>query len=219
MEQYRRQLGRGFRQDCQRQIGRLRRLEGGSTYYCATAPEEIRGYVEALLRQKIDRWHQTKHSAVAMDEAAVRDFYHDVAQQMFGAGWLYLPVLLIHGQAAAIEFGAVYRGKYYSCQHSFDEAFSTYSVGRLLNLEIIRSAYERGWHAMDLGLGGEPYKYDFKPCVRQLYTVALFQTSPRGRMAEAWFRHLRPQAEHWVRDKSIAKPVREWTRRLKYRKG
>jgi CelD/BcsL family acetyltransferase involved in cellulose biosynthesis len=210
IDEYWHTLGRGFRENCRRQISRLRALEGGFTYYCPETPEEIERYVSVLMQQKIDRWRQTKHRTVLMEHTVVRDFYQDVAKQIHQAGWLRVPVLLVNGRAAAVDVGAVYRDKYYSCQHSFDEDFSTYSVGRLLNLEIIRWAHDNHWNQMDLGVGGEAYKFDFKPRVRKLYTLAFYQTGARGHAAEAWFGRVRPRLEHVANTRSFAKPVREW---------
>ena len=210
MDDYMHTLGKSFTKDCRRQVERLRRLGNGFSFQFATTPEEIEQDVDVLLRQKVDRWHQTKHASTLIENKAVRGFYQTVAQQLYAAGWLQLPVLLVNDRIAALGFGAEYGGKYYSCQTSFDEEFATYSVGRLLNLEIIRRSYENGWREMDHGLGAESYKYDFKPRVRKLFSLSLYQTGVRGRAAEKWFQWLRPRIEHLARGQSFVKSAQTW---------
>jgi CelD/BcsL family acetyltransferase involved in cellulose biosynthesis len=193
LDEYWHRLGRGYRENCKRQIGRLRGLEGGYAFHFPTTAQEVSQYVELMLRQKIDRWRQTKHEHTLIEHESVQQFYVDVAQRLLAAGWAQAPVLRVKDQVASVDFGAVYGGKYFSCQHSFNEEFSTYSVGRLLNMEILRRAYENGWREMDLGLGAEPYKFDYKPDVRKMFRVTLFKTGVRGQAAEKWFQRVRPQ--------------------------
>jgi CelD/BcsL family acetyltransferase involved in cellulose biosynthesis len=209
LDEYWHRLGRGYRENCKRQMGRLRGLEGGYVFHFPTTAQEVGQYVELLLWQKIERWRHTKHERTLIENESVKQFYLDVAQRMFAAGWAQAPALLVQGKVASVDFGAVYGGKYFSCQHSFDETFAPYSVGRLLNMEILRRAYENSWHEMDLGLGAEPYKFDYKPEVRKMYRVTLFKAGVRGQAAEYWFHRVRPrlmqvtQGDSWVHSASL----------------
>ncbi|HEY3342003.1 MAG TPA: GNAT family N-acetyltransferase, partial [Anaerolineae bacterium] len=113
LDEYWRRLGRGYRENCRRQISRLHGLDAGYSFYFPTTVQEVGQYVELMLRQKIDRWRQTKHEHTLIEHSSVRQFYLEVAQRLLAAGWAQAPVLLVKGQVASVDFGAVYAGKYF----------------------------------------------------------------------------------------------------------
>jgi CelD/BcsL family acetyltransferase involved in cellulose biosynthesis len=210
LDSFWRKLGRGYRENCHRQINRIRKLGSGYAYYYPASVSEARRYVDVMVQQKVDRWRHTKHEPTLIEQPAVRHFYAEVAEALFAAGWLRVPVLMINGQPAAVDMGAIFGGRYFSCQHSFDEAFATYSVGRLLNLHLVEQAYAQGLREVDFGLGAEPYKFDFKPQSRPLYSLSLYKTGLRGLAAQRWHQTIRPRLEQATQSQRFIQPARLW---------
>jgi CelD/BcsL family acetyltransferase involved in cellulose biosynthesis len=99
----------------------------------------------------------------------------------------------------------------------FKHEFLKYFVGLLLRFYAFESAYARGLKEIDLLRGNEPYKLDFNPKIRKLYSVVLFQRSLRGYASGKWFFEIRPRLETSVQ-KSI--PFLHWRlRKIGFRKG
>ena len=123
-----------------------------------------------------------------------------------------MSVMSVGGHTAAIDLGMIFGGKYYGCQTTFNHEFVQYSVGRLLALRILEEAFAEGMREVDMLVGNERYKYQYRPQSRNLYSVVLFQDSLPGHIAEGWFRRLRPRLVQSVSDRKQPLPLASLTR-------
>jgi CelD/BcsL family acetyltransferase involved in cellulose biosynthesis len=211
-------LGRKFRNNTRRQREKLEAAYDRVEFTSPVSAAEASAYLETFFRLKTEHWRAKRAHAV-IEDPAVQRFYHAAMQRARSAGWLKIMALQVCGEVAAVDVGMEYGGKYYSCQHTFNDRFEAYSVGRLLDMHIFQDAFARKQREVDLLLGTEPYKLNYHPDIRTLHTLVMFQPGTRGWMAEAWFRRLRPQLERTAQRHQLMKPVREWARRVKVRKG
>ncbi len=126
------------------------------------------------------------------DSDAVRRFYLDLCGALAGRGWVEVPALYAGGELAAIQLNFRYGGSYMKALPAFDESFAGYAVGRMLNVHVMRRAFETGFNRIDFLRGVEKYKFDFKPEVRQLYSLSVYAPTLRGALARQWFERVRP---------------------------
>ncbi len=175
--------------------------------------------METLIRNKIERWRMAKGGRADLEDGRMQGFYHSIAQQMQRAGRLRLETLRVGSDAAATAFGLEYGGKYYFCQQTYNIAFDKYSPGRLLIMHALEDGFARGLHEFDMLIGDEPYKQWFKPRVRDLYSLTLFQASARGYLQEMWVRGARPWLARHTHDRRLFRPLNHLAQRLKHRAG
>ncbi|GIV76558.1 MAG: glycosyl transferase [Litorilinea sp.] len=119
-------------------------------------------------------------------------FYRDLAAVMYAAGWLRMPQLHIDNHLAAIQLNFHYGKTYYKKLPAFDMAFSQYGVGDLLNVHVLRQAFDGDVTCFDFLRGNEPYKFKFMPAIRPLFSVTVFAPTARGWLARQWFDRVRP---------------------------
>jgi CelD/BcsL family acetyltransferase involved in cellulose biosynthesis len=216
---YRPTLGRGFRQSTKQGLTKLQRDHVSIRFAEAGTPEDVRQQLNTLIEHKIRQWREAKQAHIGLENTAVQRFYHDMAQCMFNAGWLRLPALVVDGQVAAINLGLEHDGKYYACQNAFNIVFEKYSAGRLLILHLLEDGFGRRLREFDMLAGGETYKFSYRPSVRKLFNATMFQTSLRGRAAEAWLCHLRPRLAHLAENNKQLIPLDRLVRRDKLSAG
>lgn len=187
----------------------LLRLSGGS-WESFLAGQSARFRKRARnYRNRLEREHETRYrltgsetlerdldAAFRLHRARFREHsgclfcgHHEPFQREFAAlalerGWLRLLLLELDGEPAAIEYGFLFEGAYFSYQGGRDPAWERQSVGFVLELESIRRALEDGAAEYRFLGGEENYKYRYPTEDPRLETVCV-PRSRRGRAAAA----------------------------------
>ncbi len=161
-------------------------IEGARDRVNAPAALESLFDLHATRRKRLDR------APGLFDSDAVRRFYIDLCGALAARGWVDVPTLHAGGELAAVQLNFRYGGLYMKALPAFDESFAEYAVGRMLNIHVMRQAFETGFSRVDFLRGVERYKFDFKPEVRQLYSLAVYAPTLRGALARQWFERVRP---------------------------
>ncbi len=209
-------LGQMLRKKTRRQWARLGEAYGDVSFGVAQTPEQVRDGVNRLLTLKVEQLRQ-RHGSGLLEGDNTRRFYHLVAQRLLERGWLRLHGLRVDAVSAAIDLGIEFQNKYYSCQHAYDPQYRPYSVGKLLDLHILEDGFTRGLREVDLLLGMEDYKLNYRPGIRHLYNGLIFQLSARGKLAQAWFTGVRPRFTHIARASSPLHTLRHLVDRFSIR--
>lgn len=124
-----------------REFLRLRRRlgeKGALEYRIARAPEEIRTAAEAFLALEASGWKGRKRSAMAIDRyqaAFAREAIHRMAERDL----CRIHMLTLDGAPIASLVVFVESGIAYAWKTAFDEAWSAYSPGALLLMDVTRS--------------------------------------------------------------------------------
>ena len=99
-----------------------------------------------------------------------RDSFFDLALYLKSKGWLRITTLLIEGEAAAIDMGAVYRDTYTLLAGG--TCFRYPGAGKMINLHHIQRACRERWDKVDFLCGDFKWKPLFHLTPRPLYLLA-----------------------------------------------
>jgi CelD/BcsL family acetyltransferase involved in cellulose biosynthesis len=121
------------------------------------------------------RWQA--ESPFALNEA----FHREFAAIALARGWLRLWFLDLDGEAVAAGYGLRYAGRESSYQFGRDPRLSRSSLGTLLLVHTVATAFEDGVTEFGFLRGDEPYKYRLANADEGLATMAI----PRGAVGGA----------------------------------
>ena len=194
--------------DTRRRYRRLGQL-GQITFRKASSANEVRDYLEEMIRQKRARYRVTGAKDIFVDPR-VTAFYQSAAQNLHRSGWLDLTSLELDGLPLAIHFGSVYAGRFFHYMPSFNYEYAQYSPGRLLLYQQLRDAFSNGLQEFDFLAGQDPYKYEWTRDSRAVYT---FWARGRGIRPLIWST-IHQRALPALKRSSLARDVlRRWRKR------
>lgn len=141
------------------QMGRRARKLGKAhevSYRLTTDPATLDADMATLMRLHAARWQAP--GAFAGPAAA---FHKDFARRALAAGWLRLWTMEVDGEAVAAWYGFRYAGIEFFYQSGRNPQWDEWSVGYLLLVETMRSAFDDGMDRYAFLRGDEPYKHRF----------------------------------------------------------
>jgi CelD/BcsL family acetyltransferase involved in cellulose biosynthesis len=184
-------LKKELRKDSERQIRRLTEQEGQLEYRRPCSAAEVERFCIVLVKQHVRRRRELKNDYSLFEVRRFVDFHTDLAQRLHEAGTLDLTAMCLGPKLLAIHYGARYAGTYYYLFPTFDDAYGKYSVGRLLLLHLLKECFDDGMHEFDMLVGDETYKHQYASHAHQLFSLAVYNQSIKGRLAHLWFADLR----------------------------
>ena len=137
----------------------LRHLErrGGVKVVIDGAPEKARDRVAQLIRNH-ERWHAGTAKETWFGNHAAKAFFVASSELLAREGRYVAAALEVDGTPIAWIVGPVYDGTYYEHIGSFDRAYSEWSPGVILGMELMRELISRGFRRVDLGPGSSLFK-------------------------------------------------------------
>ena len=105
------------------------------------------------------------------DDDRFRRAFRDLFQWLHECGWLRITTVILAGQVAAVDAGAVYRGTYTLLAGGTDARFL--GVAKLINMHHIQWACQQRLEAVDFLCGDFGWKERFHLSPRPLYQVRL----------------------------------------------
>jgi CelD/BcsL family acetyltransferase involved in cellulose biosynthesis len=156
----------------------------GHRYHVATADAEINRLLDAFFRIKPQRMAEQKLPNV-FAEPGVEDFVRDACMAPLSGGGRVIEIHALENDGEVIAlFAGVADG------HRFSMMFNTYTVsatsryspGLILLRHIVDHYAERGYRALDLGVGSDGYKRLFCKANEPLFDCFI-PLSPRGAIA------------------------------------
>jgi len=188
-DKYYKTLRGHFRRNLQMRLRRLQSVRY-QVKWCQTE-DEIEQFIDIFFEFKTGQYKR-KGSANPLRNKLLKEFYIRVAKQFHYNKALDCSYLEVDGAMRAVHFGFVYGNKFYSYLTAFDNRYHSYGVGRILQLHLLKKAFEEQLHEFDFLVGGETYKFDWTPSSRRLYRLYGFRNNLRGKMQRRWRWHIKP---------------------------
>ncbi len=127
-------------------------------------------------------WRGLRGPTRATREAMPR-FYHELTQRASANGWLHLWILRLDGRAVATEYQIGANGHLHALRADFESALPDLSPGACLNLEIVRSLFERGGvHEYNMGPGLNDDKLRWATGTHELRDLQIYAPTLCGRL-------------------------------------
>jgi CelD/BcsL family acetyltransferase involved in cellulose biosynthesis len=126
--------------------------------------------------------HERRFGSATSFGGAPERFHREFAAGALERGWLRLWLLELDGSVVAARYGFRFGGVECGYQAGWDPRWRSASVGFVLQVHVIRAAFEDGIREYRLLRGGEAYKYRLATDDPGLVTVA-FANGPLGRLA------------------------------------
>ena len=166
---------------------RARKLDalGVVGFEIARDPAGIAGLLERLFAGKAELLARMGVRDPFADET-VRAFYRRQTERPYPAGLGLLSALTLNGGPIAIDFGFIFKGRFYYLLSAYDAKFHHASPGTRHLQELMRWCLEQGIEAFDFGVGEQGYKYDWCEEHVRLYATIKGCTAA-GRVAAVWF--------------------------------
>jgi len=153
--------------------------------------------------------HERRFGSATSFGGAPEQFHREFAARALERGWLRLWLLELDGSVAAARYGFRFGGAECGYQSGWDPRWRSAGVGFVLEMHVIRAAFEDGIHEYRLLRGGESYKSRLATADPGLVTVA-FARSALGGMAVTSAAFARPAIR---RLRSLPAAVRSVRRR------
>jgi CelD/BcsL family acetyltransferase involved in cellulose biosynthesis len=162
--------GRNFRDQARRYPRRLERAHEVS-YRCTADDSELDRDMATFFQLHDARWDGRGVSG--MTGQRVREFQLAFARSALARGWLRLWFLELDGTPVAAWYGWRIGNRYAYYQAGFSPAWARLSVGFVLMVHTVRSAFDEGAVQYDMLLGEESYKARFTSASEPVRTVSL----------------------------------------------
>jgi len=160
------------RQDSRRQRRRLEE-RGKVTFEIAETPEQLKAFLDALIRQKTRR-HLETLGVPGFDDPGYRDFITESTLRPGPSNCTHLSVLKLDKLIIAAHFGYVVGSQFYYLIPSYEGGpWSRFSPGRLLLEHLLQWSFAHGIRIFDFGIGDEEYKFEYCDVVIKLHTAIM----------------------------------------------
>lgn len=114
-----------------------------------------------------------KGQASSFDNPKIRSFHLDVANLFSEKKILGLYSLQANGSPVASIYGFKYKLKFYAYMTGMNNTYSSFGVGNLLFLHVLKNCIEEGFTEFDFLRGGEDYKYRWNAQSRKNFEIIL----------------------------------------------
>jgi CelD/BcsL family acetyltransferase involved in cellulose biosynthesis len=189
-EEYYNGLKKHFRRTLQKRLQNLEQV--GYLVQLCNSKHMIERFMNSLFEFKVKQFRR-KNSVNFLRSNRLRQFYMKIAREFHHKQWLDCGYLAVGGDIAASHLDFIYGNKRYSYLTAFDfEKFPNYSVGRILQLHLLKRSFANHLEEFDFLLGGEKYKFDWTKSIRNLYRLCGFGHTVRGEMLRLWHWNIKP---------------------------
>jgi CelD/BcsL family acetyltransferase involved in cellulose biosynthesis len=170
-----------FRKTCRHIESRLRR-RGGVTIE-EHRKVDVEGPVfEELLQVSSQSWKAPRGVAVATMLGMPR-FFRELTRRASANEWLHVWIMRLDGRAMATEYQIGADGELHALRADYDESQADLSPGAGLNLEIVRSLFERGGvQEYDMGPGANGYKLRWATGTHEMVGIRVYAPTAYGRL-------------------------------------
>lgn len=175
-------MSRKSRRKTRRLLARCDPAGGPLEFRISASREQLHRDLDAIISLHQRRWNEKGQSGSFADDA-FRQFVHDAGDGLFERDRILLATLWRGEQAVAGSLQLLGENQSIYCYTSgYCMSHADLEPGLVLNVVILRYAYQRGFAAVDYLRGDEPYKARFKAEPRRLLKLRA--------VAPAWFPRL-----------------------------
>ncbi len=161
-EDYQNLLSRNFRKNLLRNERIIEKNIGSIELKIYSKPESIENNLSQFwnLHQK-----KMNHKKLPNFDKHKKMFFNEVVKKFASNDWLNLSFLLINGNPVSGVLGFEYDKRYCTYQSAYDIDYK-YSLGHIHYAYIIKNLINRNLKEFDFLRGKEPYKFLFRPVIR-----------------------------------------------------
>lgn len=159
-----------FRKNLRRSMKNLQRDHGKMELKNYTDIGSLEETMQIFFDLHQKRWIKRGHAG-AFARQKQREMSLNCARLFAEKGWLNLFFLVVKSKPVAAQCCFEYNRKMYYWLGGFDPAFSSYSVGNLLIMQVLESCVERKIQEYDFMRGDEAYKFDWGAEFRRLLNI------------------------------------------------
>lgn len=186
-------------------------LREGAQFQVLDEHDQVMGCLEEVFAVEASGWKGRSGSAIA-DSDATEQFYTELASLLSREGVLRLFTLRHHGSLAAFQFNTLYDGVMDMLKIGFADQHAKLSPGQVLQIQILRWAFEHpDLEVFDM-LGGsanpDQTKARFATHYETLVRARVFAAGPAGLWTMG-----RRVAGPWIK-REVLSPVRRSLRRI-----
>lgn len=181
-EDYISSRGSTTRESYRRAKRRLEKDFPAARFGMAETPEEVEHIMDALVRLHQQRWLQKGYSG-SFSTQEFTHFHRTVALKAFQSNMLRLYFLVINTEVIAIYYCYRIADSVQYYLGGFDEKYSKYSPGILINAFAIEESIQEGAKRFDFLEGEERYKQHWMTHNRVNMILWIFRPNWRGRIA------------------------------------
>jgi len=179
-EAYYSKLPKKMIKDTERQVSRLQKM-GNLEFRNNVSEEEAGKLLKVLMDMHIARRAEAGGKSLFCEQVT-KEFYRAITVKLFRQGVLRLSSLNLDGDIAAIHLGFQMKSRFYYYIPSFNDDFRPYSIGRILQIEIMKEAFNSGVKQFDFMLGEELYKMLWSPSIEPLYYCCMALNNGKGKV-------------------------------------
>jgi len=165
------QLAYKFRQNLRRSMNNLEK-NNKINFKDYSSNDKVNDGMQVLFELHQKRWKEAGETG-AFADPKIRDFNLDVAQHFNQKNMLRLVSLNVDEVPSACSYGFVYEGKFYYYLHGVDPAYSRYSVGNLIIVNLLKKCMAEGLTEFDFLRGDEGYKFRWTQSSRKNYNFVI----------------------------------------------
>lgn len=174
-KEYRKRL-RGYRRKLEKQ-GALRFIQ---------TTDFSESVVSEFLALESSGWKGRSGGAIACDPIAV-EFYRSALRSAGHAGHIRITSMLLDNRTVAMDLGLLTDKRFYcSPKVAYDEEFSRYSPGHVLNQHVITELVDDGVECYDFLGPRAHHKYIWTDAIRKHNNCYIFRPTVRGKACHAF---------------------------------
>lgn len=161
-------------------------------------PDEVAAALPQVAQVAAQSWSHRRGTSILSPAGPERIFF-PLLRTAAEHGQLWLGLLYIDDQPAAVEIDLIYRGVVYLQKPFYDERAANLSPGQYLMCQVLSHAMEQGLREYDFGGYPDPYKVRMAGagCLRQHVTLWVYRKRPIA-AAEYLLRHrILPRLRRW----------------------
>ena len=123
-----------------------RRLEemGQLEFRALQGDDDIDAWIEDFLRLEAGGWKGEEGTAILCRQEDA-EYFRRICRASFALGRLHMPCLMLDGKAIAMQCNFLTQGGAFSWKVAYDESFSKFSPGMLLDLESVAHFPNTSW--------------------------------------------------------------------------
>lgn len=184
-DDYRRTLSKKFRELLNNRLNRINRA-GGFEVRIFDSGDTIDAVLSAMREISEQSWQGQEGSGL-FSTAETDTFYRGLVAHAMNNGYGRVCILYIDGKPAAFEFHVVHKTTEYCLKAEYSRDFEQVSPGAVLDLELVRRAFESDIETYDLLGYAERYKLRWTKRTQPYYRYFIFNRTAAGMAAHALY--------------------------------
>jgi CelD/BcsL family acetyltransferase involved in cellulose biosynthesis len=165
-------FSRNMRQNLNRYVRKIQKNNNVDLKRFDAAGFSVKEAMNLFIRMHELKW-TSKGKPGAFSDEAFRNFHADVSEPLAKNGWLGIYFLRVNGEPVAAQYTFEYYQKMYYYLAGFLPEYSSFSVGNLIIMFLLRDCIEKGFTEYDMTRGDEPYKMQWTSKYRKNFEVRL----------------------------------------------